>query len=399
MASPFESINQTQAPVSKFAQGPVYTANPAVLNESNQLAGNPGSSPIKPVGSANPPSVGAPPSKNAKQMYNEESFANSKEYTQELHQARARGMAGVGAAQNDELKAKYSQKFDNEWDRLSPEQQAEKANGYVKNGDIDASHAVNTSRIAAFKANQGKQTANESLNGIAAGKGGNSWDNNSVAREKGRLAIQNMIAEKTAQGVNPYTNEYVGIAPTKDITNEVASDLSNQSTQETDQSKKIRGAMTGLASRGQLPLVGAQALTEQAQSLDNSSTVKDVDSDVIKSGNEKVTATPYGIVQSSTNGNPSSYAGSTNSVSSGIADMKNQQAQGGTPIAEMLANKVNKDLTDPSGDKYAAPVTPPPNPTAQETDEEKKKRMQGSNQPSAPAQAAQATPTAPSSSI
>ena len=368
------------------------------------------SSSITPDSNENPSQVSAARFPNAKEAYMADRMAGDTNYQHELHQNRRRGMAGMGGAQSDELKAKYMQRYGNEWSNLSDDQRAEKTNGYIQNGTIDASHGVNASRIDAIKTNQGKQTANESLNGIVAGKGGNTWDNNSVAQEKGRLAIQNMIAEKTSNGVNPSTNEYVGIAPMKDITNGVVSDLSNQSTQEKDQSGKIRGAMTGLASRGQLPLVGAQAMTEQAQNLGESALNKSGAALDYGDPSSKVIATPYGTVAAKS-GQYRDYLNddgsmkypniqnSTNAASSGIADMKNQQAQGGTPIAEMLASKANKDLTDPSGDKYAAPITPPPNPTAQETDEKKKKRMQGSSQPSAPVQAQQATPTAPSSSI
>jgi hypothetical protein len=398
----FDSINQTQPPATPFASNPEYLTNPALAYRGpvppSSNAGT--SSPIAPavMGNQRPPAVDSAPQKTAFDAYRDERLATDANYQRELHNSRKRGTAGYGGAQTEELKAKYDQKYKDEWSKLSPDQRAEKSNNYVETGVIGKQNSVNTSRLDA--ANFHGQTANEKLNGIAAGTGQHSWDNNQLAQDKGGMAIQNLIAEKENNGVNPYTNEYVGIAPTKDITNGVVTDLTKQSRDDESQAGKIRSAMTGLAGRNQLPLAGAQAMKEQAQKLTDQSDAKYNTAIKYDDDNSKIIATPYGTVASKS-GKYADYKeneypnlqNSTNSASSGIADTQNQQKSGGTPIADMIAQRQNDELAGKNpADRYAGP-TPPTNPSAdQETEEQKRKRQQAASQVPAPIQAQQATP-------
>lgn len=404
----FDSINQTQPPATPFASNPEYLYNPALAYRGpvppSSNAGT--SSSIAPavMGNQRPPAVDSAPQKTAFDAYRDERLATDTNYQRELHNSRKRGTAGYGGAQTEELKAKYDQKYKDEWSKLSPDQRAEKSNNYVETGVIGKQNAVNTSRLDA--ANFNGQTPNEKLNGIAAGTGQHSWDNNQLAQDKGGMAIQNLIAEKENNGVNPYTNEYVGIAPTKDITNGVVTDLTKQARDDESQAGKIRSAMTGLSGRNQLPLAGDQAMTEQAQKLTDQSEAERDSAGQYNDPTSKVIATPYGTVASKSgqfrdfkNADGSmkypNLQNSTNAASSGIADTQNQQKSGGTPIADMIAQRQNDELAGKNpADRYAGP-TPPTNPSAdQETEEQKRKRQQAASQVPAPTQAQQATPQA-----
>jgi len=201
----------------QFAQGPVYTSNPALMTNGyvppqqvngsasptqfsqpistpyyrNMMeskmdvrdstptpkqridVGSSGNGPVTPavMGYDKPPAVQGAPQKTAFDAYRDERLATDTNYQRELHNNRRRGMAGYGGAQTEELKAKYEQQYRNEWSKLSPDQRAEKANDYVANGVIGNQNSVDTSRIRDFRAYQKTPTAFERLNGLPAGAG------------------------------------------------------------------------------------------------------------------------------------------------------------------------------------------------------------------------------------
>ena len=159
--------------------------------------------------------------------------------------------------------------------------------------------SVTPSRIDAFKASQGTQTANEKLNGIAAGTGGHSWDandpqNNPTLQAKMKDAVSGVIAGKLAAGVDPSTNILTG-GPSRDITGSASASLAATSDNAGAREREINNSISSMAKDGNM--TGAIKLQPAAQAASKTAFQYGDTANKVADGN--VQMTPYGVVSGS----------------------------------------------------------------------------------------------------
>ena len=164
-------------------------------------------------------------------------------------------------------------------------------------GSTAMAEAVAPSRLDAFRASQKTQTANENLNGIAAGTGGHSWDadnpQNAARAAKIAQAVQNVKDTKLAQGINPATNEYIEPSDAIDITGSVRGDLDQSASNSAGRRDELNSRISSSVKNGDMS--GALSMQPAANAANRSASTDAR----ISNNTNSVTMTPYGVIATS----------------------------------------------------------------------------------------------------